>query len=171
MSRVAHLIGALTGLKNPPTRRQPKRRKMVFEPLDQRLLLSGTPFYSAAGAQAAVHLTVQLSDINGTSTLQVVDSQQGVVASAAVNNLRGTLDIVGSRFGDTLTLASDLSRLSGKVTFSGGGGSDTLAGPRADTQWTISGSDAGSVDGLVFTGVARLAGADNNQDTDRKSVV
>lgn len=36
-------FGALTGLKNPQTRRQPKRRKMAFEPLDQRLLLSGTP--------------------------------------------------------------------------------------------------------------------------------
>ena len=170
MSRVGQLIGEMMG--HPHKHEQPwrplaaaKRRKFLFEPLDPRLLLSATPFYSAAGAQAAVQLTVQLADINGVKTLQVVDSAEGVVASTTALDARGGLAIIGSGFDDTLTLASDLSRLNGRVSFDGGGGNDTLAGPLQDTTWNVNAADAGSVRGLGFSHVGTLQGAAGNQDS------
>ncbi len=50
-------------------------------------------------------------------------------------------------------------------SISAGGTSDTLIGPSADTTWTVSGANSGSVDSLSFSGVENLLGAPNNDDT------
>ena len=51
------------------------------------------------------------------------------------------------------------------TSISAGGTSDTLVGPTADTTWTISGANSGSVDSLSFSGIENLLGAANNDDT------
>ena len=49
----------------------------------------------------------------------------------------------------------------GSVTFDGGGGNDTLVGPDADTTWTVSGTNAGTLGGPIsfaFANVENLTG-------------
>ncbi|HEY3921306.1 MAG TPA: carbohydrate-binding protein, partial [Gaiellaceae bacterium] len=58
----------------------------------------------------------------------------------------------------------------GSVSFSGttslsASGDATLHGPGADTTWSVTGADSGTVAGTTFSGFAHLDGAANNKDT------
>lgn len=54
---------------------------------------------------------------------------------------------------------------SGIGTVVGGAGDDTLHGPAADTQWTVTSTGAGVAGTTRFTGFERLAGAADNNDS------
>lgn len=166
MNVAAELVGKVVGRVNKSSaqRPRPKARRFLFEPLEPRLLLSATPFYTAAAAQAGVDLTLRLDNQGGVETLELLDSAHGVLSSAAVSSLSGPVEIFGSGFADTLTLASDLGAIAGGVLFDGGAGTDTLVGPGSDTVWSITGADAGSVSGVGFATVENLIGSPSNQD-------
>ncbi len=82
-----------------------------------------------------------------------LDGITSVVVPGTAGDDRVVYEVVG-------TPPSGLS-----VTFDGGAGDDTLVGPSADTTWSITGRDKGSVAGLSFTGVENLTGARDNRDT------
>ena len=58
-----------------------------------------------------------------------------------------------------------LSGSQGNDWLAGGPGDDTLKGPANDATWIISGENAGTVEGLSFTGIENLQGAADNADT------
>ena len=57
---------------------------------------------------------------------------------------------------NTITLVS--TSPSTPVTINGDGGTDTLVGPNVANTWTITGSNAGTVGNVTFTGIANLTG-------------
>lgn len=70
----------------------PRVRKFSFEALEPRLLLSATPFYSAATAQAGADLALRIDSQGGVDTLELWDSGQGLVGSAALSSLTGPIE-------------------------------------------------------------------------------
>jgi len=54
---------------------------------------------------------------------------------------------------------------SGAVTVDGGAGNDTLAGPAADSTWTLTQVDGGRVGNTAFVHIENLKGSTGNQDT------
>lgn len=141
-----------------------------IEPLEERLLLSATPLYTAADASQAVDLTLTVQAQDGAETLMVVDNgTQAVLASVDLSTLPGDeqLSITGSAYDDRVTI--DASVLNATIRpgllLDGGGGADQLLGPSQDLTWSIVASDAGSVGNVTFTNIANLIGAADNQDT------
>ena len=57
--------------------RLPRRKQLLFEPLEPRLLLSGDPFHTAALATAGVDLTLRLGHQDGVETRQLLDTDAG----------------------------------------------------------------------------------------------
>jgi len=152
----------------PANRNDPLGRRMAMESLEQRCLLSVTPFYSAKDATEPFDLTLRLDGQGETQRLLLVESPAGdEVASLLVNQVTEAVRIEGSFFDDILRVAFDPSILPVDIQFSGGPGEDVLHGPAADTVWTISGPDAGrlgSAGTLTFDGVEYLAGSADNED-------
>src|SRR5207244_2627273 len=64
-------------------------------------------------------------------------------------------NLTGGAASDTFVVAPDAS-LSGVLD--GGAGSDTLVGADAENTWTISGSDAGTLNDLSFSGIENVTG-------------
>ncbi len=157
-----------------PRRRQPSKniwwlhgrnpaRKVQFEALEPRLLLSADLSYSAL---AAGDLVLKLSDVAGVETLQLVDAHDPgtVVASESLANIDGSsgfgVKIEGNGFdlGLALDASVDVSRIQGGVVFDGGAGRNTLTGPDRASTWKITGQGSGEIDGLRFSGVETLIG-------------
>ncbi|HEV8251685.1 MAG TPA: hypothetical protein VGQ15_17070, partial [Gaiellaceae bacterium] len=120
----------------------------------------GTATASARAGKALNH-TLRF----GKGSAALVESVGGaeLVDSVGLANVSLVL-IVGSDLDDVLTLDA-AAGLPVPVSFEGGAGNDTLAGPAADATWTISGADAGSVGDVAFSSVENLAGAAGNEDT------
>src|SRR6266581_9034216 len=143
------------------SRRRPRR--MLFEALEPRLLLSSQPLSFAAAA--AADLAVRLVD-DITPRLEIVDNsgtQPQVLASQALADT-SAVEIQGSSGNDRLTIDASVP-LTLAIHFAGGAGADTLVGPAADSTWHVTGVNAGTVGNVTFTGVENLTGAPNNQDT------
>src|SRR3990167_2032802 len=143
----------------PPGKKALRRqRKLLFEPLEPRLLLSAEPLSLAAAA--AADLTLRLVYEPDLPTLQIVDNtaapESQVLASRALAETSG-VEIYGSEEDDRLTIDASAAGTVG-VTFAGHGGADTLVGPDTDSAWTITGFDAGVVGSVAFGGVEDLRG-------------
>src|SRR5262245_65889320 len=87
--------------------RATRTRTLLFEPLEPRLLLSASPFFTAAQAPAALDLILRHEHEGGIDTLALVDRQHGTVASRAITEIDEMVEIVGSAFDDLLTLDLD----------------------------------------------------------------
>ncbi|MDG1364680.1 MAG: LEPR-XLL domain-containing protein, partial [Akkermansiaceae bacterium] len=77
---------------------------------------------------------------------------------------------VRSGAGDDLLLIDQASvSLSGAdapiLIFEGGSGNDEIRGPTGDTDWRVTGANAGTIGSVQFSGVENLFGADGNEDT------
>ncbi|HXF83080.1 MAG TPA: LEPR-XLL domain-containing protein, partial [bacterium] len=97
----------------------PRPRKHLYEPLEPRLLLSGSPFTYEAAPDAPVKLTLKLVQQAETPTLQLVDNAGAVVASQALASTWWVY-VLGSDLDDILTV--DLAELFAvPVTFQGRG--------------------------------------------------
>ena len=140
-------------------------RKVLFETLEPRLLLSSDLAYAGT---SAFDLTLRLDQTDPT-ILQLIDNansdavvaQQALVDTSAVmitgsaENDRLTIDLSspfilpgGIIFSDTTTLDHDTLELIGKAN-----------------TWTITGADSGDVDGgggIHFTGIENLTGGAND---------
>ena len=60
---------------------------------------------------------------------------------------------------------SDALADGGILTYVGGAGQDSLAGPSLDSSWIITGEDSGTLGNVGFAGVENLFGAADNEDT------
>ena len=110
--------------------------------------------------------TIVLSDASHIVTLAVDAtgllnvSVDGVVSSRPLANL-ASLSITGGAGDDSFTLGSSAL----PVSLDGGGGTNTLFGPAADTQWSITGANSGTVGSVSFANFQNLTGAADNKDT------
>ncbi|NVM20741.1 MAG: LEPR-XLL domain-containing protein, partial [Desulfobacterales bacterium] len=143
-----------------------RRRKVLFEPIEPRILLSSDPLSYTAAAGAAIDMTLRLDDaaqelllINNKETnpeTQVVASQaladtSEVVITGADLDDSLTVDFstpfsvpYGILFADAFTGDSDLLKVTGKASV-----------------WHITGGNWGNVDGagfLDFIGIENLSG-------------
>jgi hypothetical protein len=142
------------------------RQAFGLEVLEPRVLLSATPTLDAAGV-----LTV-LGDAGADSVLieQTASAADGTVTisltfdgapTAATFSGVASLMVDTAGGDDSVRLAS---RLTVAATLDGGSGSNTLAGPDADTNWSLAGNGSGTVAGSVFANFQQLtggSGADN----------
>jgi len=149
--------------------RPPHRRKVLFEMLEQRILLSGNPL---ASLNAGV-MTTQLGDDSDDVVVTQVGSASdgGVIVDLTVGGLterygsadEGIFDIVADGAGGDDSF--QFIDVTASVHLLGGEGSDTLFGPWADSSWLIDGQDSGVVANLDFIEIENLRGAADNLDT------
>ncbi|MDX1431795.1 MAG: LEPR-XLL domain-containing protein, partial [Gammaproteobacteria bacterium] len=131
-------------------------RKLLFESLEPRLLLSADPFtYTAA---AASDLTLRLTDDAGAQTLTLVDTSGAVLAERSLADT-STVTVVGSPGDDTLTV-DFATPFSLPVTFHGEGGYDELfiaGGEFSAVAYRAAGPDSGTIDfdetRISYTGI------------------
>ena len=76
-----------------------------------------------------------------------------------------TLTVDAGAGDDTFVHGGFETALAGKILLSGGAGGDAVTGPPANTTWSITGQDSGSVSGVSFVEVENLRGSADNEDT------
>jgi len=143
-----------------------KRRKVLFEPLEPRLLLSADLSFAMAGA--ANDLTLQLDQVDGVDTLQLINNEDTdpttqIVASQALADTSAVL-ITGAEQDDKFTVdfSTPFSVPNG-ILFSDAfsGDNDTLKVTGKSNVWNITGNNRGNVDGagiVDFLGIENLTG-------------
>ncbi len=139
-----------------------KRRAISIEPLEPRLLLSGDPLAPLAFQMDGDtdDLTLRLEEVlpagglEAVETLQLVDNDTGAVVAEQALEATSEVVITGTDLDDRFEVDASLSEteLPLPVSFTGGGGDDTVA-VRATT-----GAGAYTVDGPGSLLVARYAG-------------
>jgi hypothetical protein len=134
------------------------RRKVLFEPLEPRLLLSSDLSYAAA-AGTALDATLLLKNVDGVDTLQIVDNRdQAVLQSQALADTSAVV-VQGGDQADKLTV--DLSTpFATAVIFDDAStaDSDSLAVTGGDQTWKVTGRGSGQVGNITFSGVENLLG-------------
>jgi hypothetical protein len=150
--------------KNPKkVRPRPaKVRKVLFEPLEPRILLSTDPLSYSAAAGAALDLTLRFDDT--VEELQLIENvDQSVVESRRLEDI-GEVVITGSTEDDVLTVDLDLEDLFETFTISytdtTAGDSDSLKILHGDLTWNISGLNKGVVADIDFGGIENLIGGE-----------
>ncbi|MDB5856869.1 MAG: Hemolysin-type calcium-binding region, partial [Ramlibacter sp.] len=134
------------------------RRKVLFEMLEQRVLLSGDPI----GSLASGILTANLTD----GVDRVVVTQIGASTAGYTIDLR--VGDTTTRFQDVTSIVADgkdgddtfeFIALSGvAATVTGGAGTDTLSAADATNLWVLASSNGGSLGDITFTGTEVLQG-------------
>ncbi len=128
-------------------RRLAPRRKLLFEPLEPRLLMSGNPLVFAA-SEVASDVTVRVDD-SATPVVQIHDNQKGNVILSQVLADTSEVVVIGSEHDDTLTV--DYSNgFFLPVTFHGGDGAGfdslVITGGTFDlTAYKTLGPDSGTI--------------------------
>lgn len=171
-------LGLVAGLPGVPatapalaayTQPAARRARPVFEPLEPRLLLSADPLSYTVAAGTAADLELRLvSDDDGVEMVQLVD-RSGDTPEVVVEEERAdvsTVEITGAELDDVLRIDDSVVGLADplSVTFTGGGGSDTLEGGDADATWTLTGAGAGQVGDVTFSGIDAILGG-GGEDT------
>ncbi|MBI3919578.1 MAG: LEPR-XLL domain-containing protein, partial [Betaproteobacteria bacterium] len=140
-----------------------RRRAMRMEALEPRLLLSADLSYTAA---ASGDLTLRVADIEGSQTLQLIDSQDSatVVAWESLSNIDGSSGygarIEAGAFDVNLRIDASVEAagVTGGVIFVGGEGANSLLGADLANIWQLTASGSGTVGSVTFSGVENLAG-------------
>ncbi len=168
-SAISSLFGRNSqGTKHHESRASAKCPPAILEPLEPRILLSADLSYG--GGDTALDLDLRL-DPTDSSILQLIDN---TIPDTIIGNLAldltgtNTVEIIGSTQDDTLNIDLDSpSALGLNISFldANAADSDTLVGPTGNSTWNITGSDAGDVEGVDFSGIENLTGAANNEDT------
>jgi Ca2+-binding RTX toxin-like protein len=138
------------------------RRKVLFEPLEPRVLLSAD--LKVAMGEGPNDLTLRLDDV--TQELQVVNNADQSVVQSQLLADTGAVIIEGSDLSDKLTV--DLGTpFSVPIYYSDAyeGDNDALSVTGADSTWNIIGKDSGHVGDIEFSGIENLLGAADNEDT------
>ncbi|HBW82795.1 MAG TPA: hypothetical protein DEF79_02020, partial [Gammaproteobacteria bacterium] len=80
-----------------------------------------------------------------------------------------TLTVQSGAGDDIFFIAQASVSLSGAdapiLIFDGGSGDDKIRGPTGDTDWRVTGTNAGTIGSVQFSGVENLSGAEGNEDT------
>ena len=155
----------------PSMQCRPRPRKLQFEPLEPRLLLSADLAFAADPGGS--DLTLRLDNLDGVDTVVIVDNEIAdplaqVVASQALVDT-AAVRIAGGVGADRLTV--DLTNpFIVPVRFDdlSGGDDDHLAltGALTGHAWNLDGTDAGQVGNVGFSGIEHLLGG-GGEDTFR----
>jgi Ca2+-binding RTX toxin-like protein len=143
----------------------PRQNKVLFEPLEPRLLLSSDLTWTAA-AGTALDLTLRHQKVDDVETLQLIDNRdQSVLQSQALSET-GRVVITGADLDDKLT--ADFSNpFSVPIIFTDpfANDSDTLeVTGKEDNTWNITDRDKGNVGDVNFTGIEALTGGADADD-------
>src|SRR5262245_55262589 len=84
-----------------------RRKGLAFDVLEDRLMLTHDPFYSAAASADAVDLTLRVEDVDGAESLSLWDSILGRVASEPLADITSLVRIIGSDHADTIRTELD----------------------------------------------------------------
>jgi Ca2+-binding RTX toxin-like protein len=148
--------------KNEEVATKKHRRKVLFEPLEPRVLLSAD--LKVAMGDGPNDLTIRLDELS--QELQVVNNaDQSVVTSHDVLDT-GAVIIEGSELSDKLTV--DLGTpFSVPIYYSDAyeGDNDALSVTGGDNTWQVTGKDSGYVGDIEFSGIENLLGGADNEDT------
>ncbi len=167
-------------------RRAPVAERIVFDPLEPRLLLNADVLSLNLAHETGllpvdhsliVELVNATEQVNNQSVavqrVQIVDQSNGnaVLAFGDLSQV-SAIAIAGGTGNTTLTIdeASFGNTTAPKISFTGGSGQNTVVfdNPGA-TNWTLTGANAGEVAGggvdLTFSGVQNLSGAGGGANT------
>ena len=157
------LTRQIARLKNRKENKK-RRRKVLLEPLEPRVLLSADLKFAMTGSADDVKL--HLKEVDGVDTLQLIDmSDQSLLQSQTLADTSAVI-IEGSAVRDTLTV--DLSEpFSLPIFFTDdySGDADTLKLVGPDRTWHVTGPDTGRTGDIEFSGIENLLGGPDNQDT------
>ena len=115
------------------------------------------------GLLPAVVGTFTVDGGGGSNTIVVTRDADMVLTATSLTvgtqviNLLNVLNAILTGGAGANTFTVDAS-WTGLAMIDGAGGDDTLVGPDADTDWSITGADSGATDTVVFANVERLAG-------------
>jgi hypothetical protein len=142
-------------------------RKVLFEPLEPRLLMSSDLSYTGT---AAFDLTLRYD--TPSQRLQLIDNQSATAVAEQDLSQTDHVIVIGSNQSDSLTI--DFSSLSDKIDFSAlssdfiqfedyslvGSDNDTLKVSGRDIAWSFSDNDSGVAfaDHIKFDGIENLGG-------------
>src|SRR6266508_2060452 len=138
----------------------PFRRKILFEALEPRLLLSADLAYTAAMG-VALDAELKVDDIDGAAILRLIDNQSNAVLAEQLVDQDIEVSVLGGDASDRLEIGFDSATLAHQihVNFDGGaGGVDELIGPDHANTWRLQAAGAGTLDGVSFSGVERVQG-------------
>ena len=151
-----------------PTPTEPKPqlgRKVLFESLEQRILLSADPVTAAdAGA-----LDVDLTDGDDNVLIEQIDSDGDTFADDIRVTIGTGTPLVFTDI-DSITVDGlegddtfEFVNITIDVTVTGGEGSDTLLGSDGSNLWVINDDNTGSLNGLItFSAIENLEGGSGN---------
>src|SRR5262249_23298119 len=109
-----------------------------------------------------LHSIINAGDLNSL-TLVLAGGTNNVTVDALDAAFHGSLTVEGHAGDDTVTFLEKTG--GGTYTFTGGGGDDTIVGPDLNNNWTITGADAGSLNGAFgYSGVENLTGGAGNDN-------
>ena len=147
----------------------PRSRRVLFEPLEPRLLLSADLSFTALTAS---DLTLRVQDVEGTQHLQIVLADETapggeIIVTSQDLSLTNSVTLTGSAEADSFTVnlagMPDSSVLSISIIDPTSGESATTADvlniTGGDANWDVTGLDAGQVNGINFSGIENLAGS------------
>ncbi|HTM53057.1 MAG TPA: hypothetical protein VL175_03480, partial [Pirellulales bacterium] len=143
-------------------------RRRHVEELESRRLLTVVANVGDADHQIwNLPATADQVEIRATSSNSFVIDSVNNTFDEVFFSFSGTSVTINAGDGADMLRFSNLlaTNLDNRLTIVGGGGSDTLLGPVGDTDWSITGSGAGHVARVAFTGIENLTGAPDNQDT------
>jgi hypothetical protein len=138
-------------------------RKVLFESLEPRLLLSADSLLSYTAPEEAADLLLRVVQEDSVAMLELldrsVDSPAVILRERLSDEGAGEIRITGSSLDDKLTIEqSVIDRESLVVSFDGGAGTDQLAGPDAGADWELTAQGAGTLGNLSFEFVEGLLG-------------
>jgi hypothetical protein len=149
-------------------RQLPRRRKVLLEPLEPRLLLAANPLTYAAAAGTAIDLMLHLDQDSSVPTLQLIDNSGSIPTVVAQQALADTSQVViaGSAYADRLIIdASVPTAVPVAFADTHDGDGDTLEIRGGDHTWTVTGANTGTAGNVTFAGVENLIGGPDNRDT------
>lgn len=131
-----------------------RQNKLIFEPLEPRLLLSDMSYSAAPGV--AIDAILKLQKDDGADTLQLINNKDGSVLQSQAASETAAVVITGSEQDDKLTV--DLSTpFSTPMAFNDPckNDNDTLQVIGGDNTSTLSGTE-GAVSGVNFSGIENV---------------
>src|SRR5438105_13150535 len=151
----------------PHNLKPPSRRKLLFELLEPRVLLSASPTAVATVADGVLsaHLTdhddqVLIPQLDGNAT----DGYQVKVTLGTfeAETFRGVHSIIADGLdGDDSFFLVDITA-DVAVSVDGGAGNDALIADDRTNAWTVGASNAGTLNQITFSGVENLVGGAAN---------
>ena len=121
------------------------------------LRTTGVTVNLTAGTATATGGVANIQNVTGSPANDIIT---GNSASNVINGNGGTDVLKGGGGGSDLFILG--SAQGSGTTVTGAGSSDTLQGGNVANTWTVTGANAGNVNGIAFTGIANLTGGTLN---------